>query len=50
MIGFELAKAFRMMQQRIASRESRIMDLAYRDTLQPACRDEPSSTIASTLP
>ena len=29
----ELAKAFRMMQQRIASRESRIMDLAYRDTL-----------------
>ncbi|MDQ6620013.1 MAG: diguanylate cyclase, partial [Pseudomonadota bacterium] len=29
----ELAAAFRTMQERIASRESRIMDLAYRDTL-----------------
>ncbi len=29
----ELATAFKNMQQRIASRESRIMDLAYRDTL-----------------
>ena len=29
----ELATAFRTMQERIASRESRIMDLAYRDTL-----------------
>ncbi len=29
----ELAIAFRTMQERIASRESRIMDLAYRDTL-----------------
>jgi len=29
----ELAKAFRTMQQGIASRETRIMDLAYRDTL-----------------
>ena len=29
----ELATAFRTMQNRIAARESRIMDLAYRDTL-----------------
>ncbi|HZQ62406.1 MAG TPA: diguanylate cyclase, partial [Casimicrobiaceae bacterium] len=29
----DLASAFRTMQERIASRESRIMDLAYRDTL-----------------
>ena len=29
----DLAIAFRSMQERIASRESRIMDLAYRDTL-----------------
>ncbi len=29
----DLAIAFRTMQERIASRESRIMDLAYRDTL-----------------
>ncbi|MEO5699526.1 MAG: EAL domain-containing protein [Casimicrobiaceae bacterium] len=29
----DLAAAFRSMQERIASRESRIMDLAYRDTL-----------------
>ena len=29
----DLASAFRSMQERIASRESRIMDLAYRDTL-----------------
>src|SRR4029450_10090225 len=29
----DLAKAFRTMQNGIASRETRIMDLAYRDTL-----------------
>ena len=50
----DLATAFRTMQQRIATREARIMDLAYRDTLtglpnRPKFNDRLDATLAAAV-